>query len=155
MEVVCEAVLSQNIILLCNIKVIYRYLWTNTPLKIAFIMFSISSWFSCSWNKKHTFMIRWNTFGREALVKWLKCDIQLWHNSVVAMQLTQVQQILMLYNLINWICSWETHMDNMSTPHKLVPKIKKWALLSYAVAWDWWQCECKSVFQLNSQTLGQ
>lgn len=29
----------------------YRYLWTNTPLKIAFIMFSISSWFSWSWNQ--------------------------------------------------------------------------------------------------------
>lgn len=30
----------------------YRYRWTNTPLKIAFIMFSISSWFSWSWKSR-------------------------------------------------------------------------------------------------------
>lgn len=33
------------------IKRPYRYLWTNIPLKIEFIIFSISSWFSWSWNR--------------------------------------------------------------------------------------------------------
>lgn len=99
-----SCIIKNIIILLHNIKVIYRYLWTNTPLKIAFIMFSISSWFSCSWNKKHTFKIRRVTFGQEVLVKWVKCDIQLRHRSVVVLQLTQVQRILTLYNLTNWMC---------------------------------------------------
>lgn len=91
----------------------YRYRWTNTPLNIAFIMFSISSWFSCSWNAgedKNTWahFVWWNikaaTAQREVTRRHRYHNKTVWDGQLcchAAMWQMETLWDLLLHNLTN------------------------------------------------------